>query len=228
MAFPGGFALKSPYWQSMISLVGQYDPSFDAVNYTARSKTRNDFTSGKSAQTINALNTVTQHLGKLSDSTEALNNSTLPIYNSVANLLSKAGGNPAVTNFEADKKAVTDELTRAWRGAGGSEQDIKSWSRVLDASESPQQLHGAIREIGGLLEGKLSALENQYTQGMGHAPEIPVITPEARRTLTTLEQRAGGAPGSSGKVIVTAPDGSRHPFDTQAQADAFKRLAGIR
>jgi len=33
---------------------------------------------------------------------------------------------------------------------------------------------------------------------------------------------------SSAKIIVTAPDGSKHPFDTQAQADAFKALAGIK
>jgi hypothetical protein len=37
---------------------------------------------------------------------------------------------------------------------------------------------------------------------------------------------AAAAPG--GQIIVTAPDGSKHPFATQAQADAFKRLAGIK
>lgn len=35
-------------------------------------------------------------------------------------------------------------------------------------------------------------------------------------------------PGGATKIIVTAPDGSQHPFDTQAQADAFKKLAGIK
>lgn len=34
--------------------------------------------------------------------------------------------------------------------------------------------------------------------------------------------------GAAGKISVTAPDGSVHPFDTQAQADAFKKLAGIK
>lgn len=36
------------------------------------------------------------------------------------------------------------------------------------------------------------------------------------------------ATGGSGKINVTAPDGSVHPFDTQAQADNFKKIAGIR
>lgn len=35
----------------------------------------------------------------------------------------------------------------------------------------------------------------------------------------------GGSP--NGQIVVTAPDGSKHPFATQAEADNFKRLAGI-
>jgi hypothetical protein len=192
--FPAGFALKSPYFQSMIQMVGQYDPTFDAVNYNARSKTRNDFTSGTSAKTINALNTVTQHLNRLSDSADALNNTWSPAYNTIANVLSKQSGSKQVTQFETDKKAVVDELTRAWRQAGGSEGDIKSWSAVLDAANSPTQLHGAIAEMGHLLEGKLSALEAQYQQGMGTTDTtgMKVVTPESRAVLSKLEQRAGG------------------------------------
>ncbi len=202
--FPAGFALKSPYFQSLIQMVGQYDPTFDAVNYNARSKTRNDFTSGKAAQTINALNTVTQHLDRLSDSADALNNSSIPAYNSIANLVSKATGNKQVTNFDTTKKAVVDELTRAWRGAGGSEGDIKSWSQVLDASESPEQLHGAIAEMGKLLEGKLSALQEQYGQGMGTTDTtgMRVVTPDARKVLDKLEARGGGKAGPAPSVSV--------------------------
>lgn len=36
------------------------------------------------------------------------------------------------------------------------------------------------------------------------------------------------AEAGGGKITVTAPDGSKHPFDTQSQADAFKKLAGIK
>ena len=35
-------------------------------------------------------------------------------------------------------------------------------------------------------------------------------------------------PAPAGGIVVTAPDGSQHAFATQAQADAFKQLAGIR
>jgi hypothetical protein len=129
MNFPGGFALKSPYWQNMISLVSQYDPSFDAVNYGARSKTRNDFTAGKSAQQANALNTVIGHLGQLSDAADSLKNTSFPYYNTAANFLAKQTGDPRINQFNITRKAVVDELTRVYRGTGGSEKDIETWTQ---------------------------------------------------------------------------------------------------
>src|SRR3990167_1167156 len=55
------------------------------------------------------------------------------------------------------------------------------------------------------------------------------------RKIARVKTILSGAPtaspssaGGAGKISVTAPDGSVHPFDTQAQADAFKRLAGIK
>ena len=42
-------------------------------------------------------------------------------------------------------------------------------------------------------------------------------------------QRGGQqAGGTGGNILVTAPDGSVHPFDTPEQANAFKKLAGIK
>lgn len=47
----------------------------------------------------------------------------------------------------------------------------------------------------------------------------PPLTPGAK---------GASSPSPAGKIQVKAPDGSVHPFDTQAQADAFKKLAGIK
>lgn len=189
MQFPAGFALKSPYWQDMISKVSQYDPSFDAVNYNARAKTRSDFTSGKTAQQINAMNTVTGHLQSLSDAADSLNNSNWPLYNTVANAMASNSGDPRIKQFDATKKAVVDELTRVWRGSGGSEGDIKTWSDTINNAGSPAQLHGVIGQIGELLNSKLNALGEQYQQGMGTtANPIQLVTPKSKQVLNLLEQ----------------------------------------
>lgn len=193
--FPAGFALKSPYFQSLIQMVGQYDPTFDALNYNARAKTRADFTSGKSSQTINALNTVIGHLDSLSTATDALNNTNVPVLNSVLNQISsKLLGRPNVTNFNTVKKAVADEVTKVWRQTGGSAADIKAASDNLDAANSPQQLHEAIAEYGHLLDSKLDALKTQYAQGMGTTDTtgLNVVTPQSQAVLDKLEAKAAG------------------------------------
>jgi hypothetical protein len=213
-SFPQGAALRSDYWQNMLGNVAKYDPSFDAVNYNARSKTRADFTSGKAAQQVNAINTVIGHLSGLSDAAEALNNSDIPAFNSIANSISKATGSPKVTNFDTIKKAVSDEVTRVWRQSGGSEADIQAAQKNLDASGSPAQLRGAIATYAGLLESKLGSLNEQYRQGMG-TDKIDMITPGAQKALDAIEKRAGRAPAAgAGRVVVGGI-----PFPSQAAAD---------
>lgn len=211
MAFPAGFALKSPYWQQMVSMVSQYDPSFDAVNYGARAKTRNDFTSGTSAKQINAMNTVLGHMQTLSDAADAMKNTNYPMLNQGLNAAANAVGDPRMKEFNSTKKAVVDELTRVWRGNGGSEGDIKTWAEQLSDAGSPDQLHGVIGQLGELLNSKIGAMGEQYKQGMGTAGgPIQLLTPQSQKVLDLLETRAGkkavpmgeqNAPASAPRVV---------------------------
>lgn len=211
MPIPAGFALKSPYWQNMLAMVSKYDPSFDAVNYNARSQTRKSATSGPIAAQSNALNTVIGHLESLSTAADALGNRWSPTWNSVANAFETAKGDPRVKKFEVTKNAVGDELTRVWRQAGGSEADIQSWQKQLSAAGSPEQLHGAIAQIGELLNSKLDSMQAQVTQGMGTS-EIKLLTPKAQQTLQKLTQKATGGQAETrtyqGALYTKQPDGT--------------------
>ena len=201
LAFPAGFALKSPYWQNMLQMVSQYDPTFDAVNFNSRVSTRKDFTSGKSAQATTALNTVIGHLDTLSKASDALNNTSYPAFNNIANWMANNSGDPRVKEFDNTRKAVVDELTRVWRGTGGSEGDIKSWTDTLGAANSPAQLHGVIKNIGDLLESRINALGDQYKRGMGTTEQgLELLTPKSRSTLNQLEQKASGNIGNGVQV----------------------------
>lgn len=225
MQFPSGFALRSPYWQNLLQAVAKYDPSFDAVNYNNRAKTRASFTSGKEAGQVNAINTVIGHLDNLSDAADALHNGNIQLFNRLGNAVSKATGSPKVTNFDTIKKAVSDEVTRVWRQAGGSEADVKAAQANLDSAGSPAQLHEAIATYGHLLESKLEALNDQYRQGMG-TDKVDMVTPKSQATLQKLEGRAGNQT-AAGSVSVTA-GGKTYTFPTQDQADAFKKAAGLK
>ncbi|TPG08325.1 hypothetical protein EAH88_11890 [Rhodanobacter glycinis] len=192
MAFPTGAALKSPYWQGMLQGVAQYDPTFDAVNYNARAGTRKAFTSGKEAQTVNSLNTVAEHLGTLSDYSAGLNNTSFQPYNRVKNAIAGTFGDPDIAKFNTAKKAVADEVAKVWRSSGGSEADIQENLRNLDGAQSPEQLNAAIGTLTKLIGGKVSALQDQYTSGMGTTKDLrPLVSPEAKSAFDKTLQRSG-------------------------------------
>lgn len=173
--------------------VNQYDPSFNAADYTARAKTYSGFTSGKEAQQINALATVAQHLNALSDAAKALNNSSVPLYNTVANAVEKGTGDPRVPRFNLARDAVSKELERVWRGTGGSETGIQQWQQDLSANASPEQLQGAISQLISLVQGKIGALKNQYVQGMGRSRNaLQLLPPETRSIFEKLNPQESG------------------------------------
>jgi len=108
---------------------------------------------------------------------------------------------------------------------------INQWS--LDPSkansitpEQRKEIRSLVSEVDTKLKTKQAALEDAR-QGLLNTDDPGQhrsIVAKARSKMTEVDQGAGQA---GGKIIVTAPDGSKHPFDTQAQADAFKQLAHI-
>jgi hypothetical protein len=208
--WPSGSALRgvgagNGVWTNRVDEALQYDPTLDTatISNNARQKVRADFTSGKSAQTINAMNTVVGHLTDLQQIGTGLSNGPSDTVNAIKNWLVPGGSETgvAINNFDTAKQAVADELTRVYRQAGGSEQDIQSWQSTINAAKSPAELQGAFKTIGGLLESKLGAMQNQYQQGMGTTP-VSVVTPQTRGALNKLQGVAAPA-----MVTIKTPDG---------------------
>ncbi len=204
MQFPSGAALKSPYWQQMLTAVSEYDPNFDAVNYNSRSKTRNDFTSGKSAQNITSLNTAIHHLGSLNDDSAGLNNSNVgDWWNSAANAMEKRTGNTgmqtAMTNVGMDANAAAGELAKVFRSSGMSDKDIDSWKESLNTSNTPAEFNASVKKGLDLMDGRLESLGQQYNQGMGTTKDpVQLLSPDAQRIYTNLKN---GKPASAGQNL---------------------------
>lgn len=227
MAFPSGFALKTPYWQNMLSAVSQYDPNFDAINYNARAAARKSFTSGPDANNIAALNTAMSHLSTLSDAYNTLGNTDFPYYNQAKNFLGNALGNTNIqtntANVSADSEAVAHELAKVFRSTGMSEGEIDAWKDKINTDSGPAQSSAIINSALNLMDGRLQALGAKYNQGMGTtADPVKLLSPEAQAAYTKLRSISQPQVTQGGKVKVSSPDGTIGTIDPAELQDAIK------
>lgn len=205
MDFPNGNAMKSQYWQNMLSAVGQYDPAFDTVNSHARAAVRKDFTAGQSAKNIKSLNTAIGHMGELDEAIDGLGNYSFPLNNAIAHGIAKATGtDKRLAKFEAAKVAVANELTQVFRGAGGAEADVQGWLKQLKAASNPATLHETVRTMVDLLNSRVDAIGDSYNKGMGTtADPLTLLNPKAAATLGRLSGKTNTfALANGSKAIV--------------------------
>lgn len=182
-ALPTGIALRTPEWQNIIGLAAQYDPSFDASQYSQRQRLQSDFKSGRAATNIRNLNTVTQHLDQLEEDWQKLNNTNFlpgvmnPLENTVGKTVSADIQN-RYNNVRRDQQAVASEMMRLWREVGANSEEVEKWASTMSPDLSPEAQKGAIQGAYRLIAGRLSALRGQYETGMGRPADFHIMTPE--------------------------------------------------
>lgn len=196
--FPTGNAMSR--LQPLIQVVGQYDPSFDAVNYQARSKTRSDFTSGTSSKAITALNTALGHAAGLQDNFDKLGNTPLPVLNSIINYGKTQLGNAAPTIAAQNVDALASEGRKVFAASGGGNlTELENWQKNFPMNGSPEQQKGALKEFVSLLDSRMSALGDQYNKGMGTTEEpLNLLSAKGRAAYTKLtgaQPESGSVPG---------------------------------
>ncbi len=197
-SFPSGAALRSPYWQNILTHVSNYDPGFDETNYTTRNATRRDFSIGTAGKNIRALNTAIGHLGQLYDQVGGTASHGFVPLNVAENAGRKMFGDSGPTTYAATTSALAGELTAVYRGSGGAEADIKRYIDELSPNASEAQKRGTIANIAGLLNSRLQALQDQYTKGMGvGAKDYQFLDPHAQQVLGNLGVE-GFAPSKPG------------------------------
>lgn len=198
MAFPSGMALRTPYWQKMLQLVSEHDPSFDAVNYNSRQRTRTDFTAGKSAQAITAFNTVMGHLDNLTKTGDALDNSSSPLYNMAANKVAELTGDPKIREFNIAKDAVVGELVKAFNNGHITDTQLKEWGSNVTNSNSPEQMKAVNRQLTELLGSKINAMGDQYNAGMGTTIKgINLLSPKSQEVYSKITGQEAPIPSTT-------------------------------
>jgi hypothetical protein len=170
---PNATIMMSPAKANAIGAQGT-----QSVGYQANKAITRYFTSGEGAKNLNAFNTATAHLQQLGGVADALNNGDTQLVNKLGNNFGQQTGNPAPTNFDAVKTAVSGEIAKVFKGGGATDQEISEMNGTINRAESPAQLKGVINTYTSLMNSKKEALQQQYTQGKQGAPNFSPNSPK--------------------------------------------------
>ena len=237
LQLPSSFALSKPYWQRLMQLTKAYDPSFDQGQYNIRQKVRADYTSGKTAQNISALNVAISHLDRLEGNWAALHNygGWRTSANAPLNWAeSKLMGDPRMTAFTFDQTAVPEELSKIWLATGAAKsEEIERWRKALDPNASPAAQQAAIREMYNLTYGKLQDLKSSYETKMGSPANFHLLRPDTIQRFKAhgidpvdlapnTKYGLSRGPVENNSITVRTPDGGLHPFSNERDAKKFE------
>lgn len=206
-------------------------PDYDAKNWLQYKKAITDFSAGgQSGKNVVSLTTAIGHMGTMFDLYRALGSGSVPLANAVMNAAKRATGDTSITNLDAARQALADELKRVFTVVGvGTEADRKGWFDILSAAKTPEQANGVLRTMSKLLESRVGALQKEWTdQGPPGRPMPGYPTSEATAALEKIKASAPPTaeplPTQSGKVdtgklipgrIYQNPNGVRRRWNGQ-------------
>lgn len=145
---------------------------------------------GKIGQGVNAFNTALRHSEVLARTIVKLQNSGLPITNSIKNWVgSSVAGSPEVREFENAREKYSMELVRAWRGIGGNESDIQGAKDAMRTADTFQSLISVLADNNELLEGKIQETETQVSGDMGEP--VTLLSKAANGAMEKIYGLAG-------------------------------------
>lgn len=181
---PPALSSRNPKGYKVMARVMELNPDYDANQYKTKGSSERAFAIGKQGDTVRSLNVAVQHLNLLSDAAKDLNNKDIRTVNRFYNAIGKEFGQPNVTNFEAAKSIVSDEVVKAVIGSGaGSLTDREDLQAKFSSASTPAQLAGVIQTAKGLMAGQLKGLKQQYESGTGRKDFDSKIAPETQSEL---------------------------------------------
>ena len=194
---------RSPGSARIMAEVFKANPDYDETSYGEKVKAVRDFGTGKQGDLVRSLNVSVQHLAALEDITKGLNNSDTKVINRFYNSIASEFGKSNITDFNAAKQVVADEVVKAVLGSGaGTGADREAFQAQFNAANSPEQLAGVIATAKKLMGGQLSGLRQQYMDATGLDNFDKKLS---KQTIKALESAEPSPPAASGTTPVPPP-----------------------
>jgi hypothetical protein len=170
------------------------------AQFAANQSTRRDFASGPTSRNITSLNQALAHIGTLDELFKAMENSDLPTVNRIVNVVKNETGRPDVNNASLATQAVGEELMRVFRQVNASEKEAAAFEQKLKVAGSPAQQRDALKTAATLLEGRLTALQDQWKRGTGEQKDFPIVGEKGQEVLRRIKPGAATTPQGAWKV----------------------------
>jgi hypothetical protein len=77
-------------------------------------------------------------------------------------------------------------MATVFKGTGATDQEIKTWQDNLSSSQSPEQLKKGVDELLQLMNGRLKAIDDQWTSSMGTTRDFHILSPQSEQILHKL------------------------------------------
>lgn len=194
-----GRAAITPEGLAIMNRVMEINPQYRGYDYGNTKAAVQAFDIKKQGDTVRSLNVAIDHIGTLEGLAEAIANNDTQAINRLGNAYAKQTGSAAPTNFEAAKKIVSDEITKAIIGGASALGDREENAKSIMAYNSPEQLAGAIATYKDLMGGQLHGLRDQYVRSTHRTAEQfnkDFLTDNAR---TALKVNTAPNPVDNGK-----------------------------
>lgn len=173
--------------QQILSLVEQYDPTYNQAQYATRQATLTNFATGKYSQNVNALKTAVGHISDLVTNFGKLNNTSFTPYNWAKNNIEKGLGAGNIASTQENISAVSAELAGIFKSSGATDSEISAWQDNLSPNMSPEQSKAWIEQGLNLMGSRLSALQDTYTSAMGQPKKNGFLSDDNAAALLGLK-----------------------------------------
>jgi hypothetical protein len=189
------FALRSPYFQSMLKVVQAVDPKFNYMEYEKRQKLMTDIAGeGKLGQNILSFNTAMDHLGRAVNASEEmkaldLNTGTKPGNYLWQKYYTNTGApkeSAVIAKYNTAEQALENELERATSGSSPHEKGKEGWSDLLASNVPYAAQKSALREAANIIGDRLAEVDEQYRRTFGSDADFSLLSPQAESTLRAI------------------------------------------
>jgi hypothetical protein len=187
VAMPTGIAAGREPWASAIQAAGELDPTWKASEYQSRLAARRSFTSGPDSKIKASINMAIGHLGTLSKVVNELDNWPVEKVNQLGNWYNtKVKGNPRVGKFETAANGVSAELATAFKGAAGTDPEIKEWRKTMNPNAAKAIQNANIATAVEMLGSRLAVQRQKWEDAQGRPLDMPILSQKSREILKSI------------------------------------------